>query len=92
MLAVATVGAGGGVETKCSGTDMTMSDVEYLLSKLESLLEETTHQRSEIQGLVDVIQGCVSMGTDRKYQFKILFSHDYSKGSNFFLLLIGLEN
>ena len=36
---------------------MTMKDVEYLLSKLESLLEETTLQRSEIQGLVDVIQG-----------------------------------
>jgi hypothetical protein len=33
-----------------------MSDVEYLLAKLESLLEETTQQRAEIQGLVDVIQ------------------------------------
>jgi hypothetical protein len=34
-----------------------MVDVEYLLSKLECLLEETTQQRSEIQALVDIIQG-----------------------------------
>jgi hypothetical protein len=40
-----------------TGTDMTMVDVEYLLSKLECLLEETTQQRSEIQALVDIIQG-----------------------------------
>jgi hypothetical protein len=48
-----------------TGTDMTMVDVEYLLSKLECLLEETTQQRSEIQALVDIIQG--SKPSDKFY-------------------------
>jgi hypothetical protein len=43
---------------------MTMVDVEYLLSKLECLLEETTHQRSEIQALVDIMQGSKPLETN----------------------------